>query len=582
MNQQSRESGIETYRRLLRYTWRYKWALALAVLGMVGMAGTATAFIALVKPLVDGGFVARDPEIVRLIPIYIIGLFVVRGVSSFVAEYMLKWTGRKVIFDVRNAMFAHLMHLPCGFYDINASGKLMAKLIFDVEQLARATTNAVLVLLRDGLTIIGILGWMLYVNWKMTLVLAALTPFALLIVRIMSYRMRKLSRSIQQTIGEISRVAQEATEGQKVVKAFAGQQAEINAFTRVNNKNRKQVMRRVAVSAAGVSITLVLAAGAIALVLYIAMSSGHASAGEFVSYLTAMMWLMAPVRRVVQVNEVVQTGIAAAQSAFALLDEPSEADPGTRTLESVRGRVEYCNVRFRYPSADSDALSDVSFIMEPGKTVALVGASGSGKTTIANLLPRFYAVTGGTILIDDVNIDELTLASLRHHIAIVGQETLLFDDTVRNNIAYGMTGPIDDQKLERAAQAARVTEFVSKLPERFETMVGEKGLRLSGGQRQRIAIARALYKNAPILILDEATSALDSESERAVQAALDALLQNRTTLVIAHRLATIENADQIVVLSRGHVAEQGTHTELLAADGVYAELYRLQFSERPN
>lgn len=582
MNERNRASGVESYRRLLRYTWRYKWALALAVLGMIGLAATATAFIALIKPLVDGGLVARDPDIVRLIPIYIIGLFVARGISTFIAEYMLRWTGRKVIFDVRNAMFTHLMHLPSGFYDINASGKLMAKLIFDVEQLARATTNALLVLLRDGFTVIGILGWMLYLNWKMTLVLFALAPLALLVVRIMSYRMRKLSRSIQQTIGEISRVAQEATEGQRVVKAFAGQQAEIDSFTRVNNKNRKQVMRRVAVSAAGVSVTLVLAACAIALVLHIAMSSGDASAGEFVSYITAMMWLMAPVRRVVQVNEVVQTGVAAAQSAFSLLDEPAEADFGTRVLESVRGQVEYRNVRFRYPSADHDALGDVSFRMEPGKTVALVGASGSGKTTIANLLPRFYAATGGAIMIDDVNIDELALANLRQHIAIVGQETLLFDDTVRKNIAYGTTDPIDDERVEHVAQAAHVTEFVNKLPEGFETMVGEKGLRLSGGQRQRIAIARALYKNAPILILDEATSALDSESERTVQAALDALLRGRTTLVIAHRLATIEKADKIVVLSRGHVAEQGTHTELLAANGVYAELYRLQFSERPN
>ena len=331
-----------------------------------------------------------------------------------------------------------------------------------------------------------------------------------------------------------------------------------------------------------VSITLILAACAIALVLHIAMSGSHASAGEFVSYMTAMLWLMAPVRRVVQVNEVVQTGIAAAQSAFSLLDEPPETDTGTRVLDSLQGRVEYRNARFRYLSTDHDALSDVSFRLEPGKTVALVGASGSGKTTVANLLPRFYPVTAGAILIDDVNIQELTLASLRQHIAIVGQETLLFDDTVRRNIAYGTTGAIDDEKLERAAQAAHVTDFVNRLPEGFETLIGEKGLRLSGGQRQRIAIARALYKDAPILILDEATSALDSESERAVQAAVDALLRDRTTLVIAHRLATIENADQIVVLSRGRVAEQGTHAELLAANGVYAELHRLQFSERAN
>jgi subfamily B ATP-binding cassette protein MsbA len=295
-----------------------------------------------------------------------------------------------------------------------------------------------------------------------------------------------------------------------------------------------------------------------------------------------MMWLMAPMRRVVQVNEMLQTGIAAAQSAFAVLDEPPEPEGGSRTLGSVRGRIEYRDVSFRYPSASHDALRNASFTLEPGKTLALVGASGSGKTTVANLLPRFYTVSGGEILMDDVNINELTLTNLRSHIATVGQETMLFDDTIRNNIAYGSPGPLDNDKVERAAEAAHVTEFIDKLSDGLDTMVGEKGLRLSGGQRQRIAIARALYKDAPVLILDEATSALDSESERAVQAALEALLRDRSTLVIAHRLATIESADRIVVWSRGSVVEQGTHAELLAARGVYADLHRLQFSEQPN
>lgn len=574
--------GLESYRRLLRYAWPYKWAIGFSWVGATGMAMTATAFVALMKPLVDEGLVERDPEVVRLVPLYLIAIFALRGLSNFVSEYMLKWAGSKVVFDLRNAAFAHMMHLPCSFYDVNASGKLMAKLIFDVEQLARATTNAVLVLTRDGFTAIGIFAWMLYLNWKLTLVLAALAPITGLVVRVMAYRMRKLSRSIQQSVGDISLVTQEATEGHKVVKAFAGQLTEIESFRKVSDKNRRQVMRRVGVSVAGVSITLLMAACAIALVLYIAIQSGQASAGTFVSYTSAMMWLMAPMRRVVQVNEMLQTGIAAAQSAFAVLDESPEPEGGSRTLDSVRGRVEYREVSFRYPSASNDALRDVSFTLEPGKTLALVGASGSGKTTVANLLPRFYSVTGGEILMDDVNINELTLTNLRSHIATVGQETTLFDDTIRNNIAYGSPGPVDNDKVERAAQAAHVTEFIGKLSDGLDTMVGEKGLRLSGGQRQRIAIARALYKDAPILILDEATSALDSESERAVQAALEALVRNRSTLVIAHRLATIENADRIVVLSRGRVVEQGTHAELLAARGVYADLHRLQFSEQPN
>jgi subfamily B ATP-binding cassette protein MsbA len=578
----SRDGSLESYRRLLRYAWPYKWAIAFSWVGATGMAMTATAFVALMKPFVDEGLVARDPEVVRLVPLYLIAIFALRGVSNFVSEYMLKWAGRKVVFDLRNAVFAHMMYLPCSFYDVNASGKLVAKLLYDVEQLSRATTNAVLVLTRDGFTAIGIFAWMLYLNWKLTLLLAALAPITGLVVRAMAYRMRKLSRSIQQSMGDISLVAQEATEGQKVVKAFAGQHAEIKSFTKVNDKNRRQVMRRVAVSVAGVSVTLLMAACAIALVLYIAVQSGQASAGTFVSYASAMMWLMAPMRRVVQVNELVQTGIAAAQSAFTVLDESPEPEGGTRTLDSVSGRVEYRDVSFRYPAAAEDALRHVSFALEPGKTLALVGASGSGKTTVANLLPRFYTVTGGEILMDDVNINELTLTNLRSHIATVSQETMLFDDTIRKNIAYGSPGPVDNDKVEQAAEAAHVTEFIDKLSDGLDTMVGEKGLRLSGGQRQRIAIARALYKDAPILILDEATSALDSESERAVQAALEALLRNRSTLVIAHRLATIENADRIVVLSRGRVAEQGTHAELLAAKGVYADLHRLQFSEQPN
>ncbi|GMQ90343.1 MAG: lipid A export permease/ATP-binding protein MsbA [Gammaproteobacteria bacterium] len=582
MTDSSQASGLQIYRRLLGYVRPYIRGFALSVVGMLGLAITSTTFVALLKPLVDGGFVGKDPAVIRLVPIAVIGLFAFRGVASFTAEYMINWVGRRVIFDIRNALFAHMVHLPSKFYDEGASGTLIAKLIFDVEQLSQAATHAVFVIVRDGLTVVGVLAWMLYLNWKFTLILIVLTPFAAVVVRIMSQRLRKYSRMIQDSVGKISQIAQEATEGQRVVKAFVAQQFEIDSFGEANEQNRRRFMRRVGASAVGVAITVLLAATSVALVLYLAIAAGEATAGEFVSYTLAMGWMMSPIQRVARINEVIQTGIAAGQSAFGLIDEPPEPDPGDKEIEVVRGSIEYRNVGFRYVTAATPALSEVSFVIEPGETVALVGASGSGKSTVANLLPRFYVAASGEIRIDGVNINELRLENLRSHIAIVGQETILFDSTIRDNIAYGNRGPVDEQRIGEAAEVAHVTEFVNRLEKGLETTVGEKGLRLSGGQRQRIAIARAVYKNAPILVLDEATSALDSESERHVQAAMQALTQNRTTLVVAHRLATIENADRIVVLARGRIVETGTHGELLDADGVYAGLHRMQFSDHRN
>jgi subfamily B ATP-binding cassette protein MsbA len=578
----SESNSVQLYRRLLSYAWPYKGVFLLGILGMLGLAMSTGFFVGLMKPIIDGGFVDKDPAIIQLIPIGVVCLFAFRGLSSFTAEYCINWLGRKVIFDIRNALFSHLMRLSSGFYDMSASGTLIAKLIFDVEQLARAATNAVLVIARDGLTVIVLMLWMAYLNLKLTLVLVVLVPPAILVVRIMSQRLRKTSRRIQESVGGISQIAQEAIEGQRIVKAFGAQQLEIESFTKVNTSNRRQFMRRVAVSAIGVGSMVLVAAIAIALVLFVAIKSGQATAGEFVSYTLAMMWMMNPIKRVAKINETIQAGIAAAHSAFSLLEEPPEPDLGRTELRDVQGRVEYKDVGFGYPAAAQPALLNVSFSIEAGETVALVGASGSGKTTVANLLPRFYPVTEGAILIDGVNSNELKLDDLRSHIAIVGQETLLFDDTIRNNIAYGRLDGNNDEAVIEAAAAAHVMEFVDKLPYGLDTAVGEKGLRLSGGQRQRIAIARALYKNAPILVLDEATSALDSESEQHVQAAMQTLMENRTTLVIAHRLTTIENADRIVVLAHGRVIEQGTHQELIGAGGVYANLYQMQFSDRRN
>jgi subfamily B ATP-binding cassette protein MsbA len=571
-------SSLQLYRRLLAYAWPYKSMFVYAVIGMIALSVTSAAFAALMKPLIDQGFVAKDAATIRTLPPLLIVLFLVRGIANFIGQYCISWIGRRVTFDMRNAIFTHLTRLPSEFYDKTASGKLIAKLIFDVEQVSATVTDAVLVLVRDGLTVIAMAGWMLHLNWKLTLVFAVLLPISSLLLRIMSRRFRKASLTIQTSMGEISTVTQEATDGQRIVKAFGGHATEIRVFNKANEKNRRQAMRKVAVSAAGMGLVQLLASIGLALVIYFALLSGDISAGGFISYITAVTWMMNPSKRLSKMNETIQTGLAAAQSVFGLLDEPAEEDTGTVRLEQVRGRIEYRHVGFRYPVAEDDALQDVSFTIEPGKTVALVGASGSGKTTTASLLARFYRVTDGEIRLDDVNINDLVLANLRQHIAIVGQETLLFDDTIRNNIAYGGEGAIDESQLMQAAEAAHVLEFASKLPQGLNTFVGERGLRVSGGQRQRIAIARALYKNAPILILDEATSSLDTESERLVQAAMQKLMENRTTLVIAHRLSTVEHADRIVVLAHGRVVESGTHRELLARNGVYAGLYRIQFS----
>jgi subfamily B ATP-binding cassette protein MsbA len=401
-------------------------------------------------------------------------------------------------------------------------------------------------------------------------------------MRAMNRRFLRTSVEIQMSMGEISQVIREASDGQRVVKAFGGQAAEIRAFDHSSEKNRRQNMRKVAVSAIGMGLLQFAGAIALGLVIYTALLSGEITAGSFTSYLVAALWIMGPSRRLARINETIQTALAAAQSTFAVLDEAPEEDSGSVIIERARGRVEYRHVGFRYPDAGQDVLDDVSFLAEPGQVLALVGQSGSGKSTIVGLLPRFHRVARGSILIDDTDINDLTLNSLRRQIALVGQENILFDDSIRHNIAYGEEGAIDENRLMEAARAAHVLEFVERLPEGLDTRVGERGMLLSGGQRQRIAIARALYKNAPILIFDEATSALDTESERLVQAALQKLMLHRTTLVIAHRLSTVEHADKIVVLAQGRVVESGTHRELLARNGVYAGLYRNQFQDNPS
>ena len=575
-------STLRLYRRLMAYVWPYKWVFLASILGMAVVSATEAGFAWIMKPLIDGGFVKNDASSIRYVPMLIIGIFVARGLFGFLASYATNWVGRQVIFQIRNQMFARLVHLPSRFFDAHSSGILISKLIYDVEQVMNAATKAFTSMIKDSLSLVFLLGWMLYLNWRLTLLFMLLAPVIALTVRAISQRFRKTSRLIQQSMGEITHVVQEAIEGQRVVKIFCAQEVETRAFNQVNARNLKQAMKKATAAAINVPVVELLAAIGIAVAIYFAMqqsSAGRLTAGEFTSYITAMGLMMPAIKRLSMVNEVIQTGMAAAQSVFGLIDETPEADPGTQEIPRASGRVEYRHVGFRYPVSNAPVLDDVSFHIEPGETLALVGASGSGKTTAANLLPRFYMVESGEILLEGMNINTLKLNNLRSHIALVSQETVLFDDSIRNNIAYGKEGPIDDARIVEAARAAHVLDFAQQQPEGLDTMVGERGVRLSGGQRQRIAIARALYKIAPILILDEATSALDTESERLVQEAMRELMRNRTTLVIAHRLSTIENANRILVLTQGKVVETGTHAELLARNGAYARLYRLQFSD---
>lgn len=578
----NRPSSLRLYRRLMTYVWPHKWVFLASILGMAVTSATEGGFAWVMKPLIDGGFVKNDVASIRYIPLLIIGIFVARGLFGFLAGYATAWVGRQVIFAIRSQMFARLVHLPSRFYDAHSSGILISKLIYDVEQVMTSVTKAFTSVVKDNLSLLFLFSWMLYLSWRLTLLFLLLAPVIALSVRIISQRFRKTARMIQQSMGDITHVVQEAIEGQRVVKIFGAQQVEIQAFDQVNRRNLGQAMRKAVAAAINVPVVELLSAIGVAIAIYFAMqqsASGRLTAGEFTSYITAMGLMMPAIKRLSMMNEVVQTGLAAAQSVFSLMDETPEADPGTQEIARVTGRVEYRQVGFRYPVSSGPVLRDVSFAIEPGQTVALVGASGSGKTTIANLLPRFYMVEEGAVLLDGVNINTLRLKNLRSHVALVSQETVLFDDSIRNNIAYGLDEPVDDRRIREAARAAHVLDFAERTPEGLDTMVGERGVRLSGGQRQRIAIARALYKNAPILILDEATSALDTESERLVQDAMRELMRNRTTLVIAHRLSTIESANRILVLAQGKVVESGTHSELLALNGNYARLYRLQFSE---
>ena len=577
------ESRRQVYLRLLRYARPHWRVFGVALLGMIAGAATDPAFAALMKPMLDGSFVERDPQVIRWLPVVLVGLFVVRLVCSFVSDFGMNWVARRVIKDLRTAMFDHLLRLPASFYDREAAGTLISKITYDVEMVAGATSDALTTLLKDSVAVIGLLGWMFYLNWKLALIFIVIGPGMALSIRAVSRRFRRLSRHIQSSMGSITTAAGEVVEGHLVTKLFNGQDRESNTFDRLSERNRHLHMKWVSVDALGNGVVQLLIALTMAGILYAATTFANTertTVGGFTSFIVAVTMLQAPVKRLTKVNGVLQKGITAARSVFGLIDEQTEADTGTRVIERARGEIAFENVEFRYASSKGPVLRGVSLHVEPGQRVALVGRSGSGKTSLVGLLPRFYEPQAGRILIDGVDIRELTLASLRAQIALVSQQVVLFNDTVANNIAYGRRGEVGEADIVRAAEQAHAMEFIRNLPQGLDSLVGDNGVLLSGGQRQRLAIARALLKDAPILILDEATSALDNESERHIQAALDALMRHRTTLVIAHRLSTIENADLILVMQDGRIVEHGRHDELLRRGGAYARLHGTQFAEQ--
>ncbi|MCK5859648.1 lipid A export permease/ATP-binding protein MsbA [Abyssibacter sp.] len=572
-------SPKQVYRRLLGYATPHWRMFGLAIFSMAVLSASDVVLTWLMQPLLDGSFVERDPTIIRWMPIAILVLFLVRGLSQLTSGYCMAWVGRYVIKTIRTDLFAQYLQLPVSFFDREAGGQLIARLTYHVDQVAESTTSAIGTVIKDGLTVIGLLCLIVYLNWKLACFVLVVGPIIAVLVSVVSRRFRKLSRRIQQSMGNTVQVADEVISGHRVVKVFGGQNLEAERFEKVNEYNLRQHLKMVLARGGSTALIQWIAAFAISAIVFIATTEPTMTPGAFAAFMGGLIGLLRPLRNLTTVNERIQRGISAAADIFDLLDQPPERDAGQRKATRANGELHFEQVTLRYSESARAAVQDVSLKVPAGQVVAFVGRSGSGKTSLLSLIPRFYDPAAGRISLDGHPLDDYTLPSLRQQISLVDQSVTLFNASVGENIAYGVGRSVSQEDIRAAAQSAHALEFIEKLDQGFDTQIGQNGVLLSGGQRQRIAIARAILKDAPILILDEATSALDTESERKIQAALEGLMRGRTTLVIAHRLSTIQNANLIVVMDDGRVVEQGTHAELLEDNGAYAALHRLQFED---
>ena len=578
----SEQDTRRTLMRLLGYMLKHKALLVIAIIFLILTGSIEASFVKAVESILNSGFLNGHDWHVRWSGLLLVSVLTARAVTGFIGNYSMAKTGRLVIFNLRQDIFGKMISLPTPFFDKTTSAQTISKLIYDVEATSVAITDTLSILFRESFKAIGLIAFLFWSEWRLTLIFILVVPLIVLVAGYTNRRFRKTSKKIQGSMGGIGDTVKEAVVGQKVIKVYSGQAQEIENFTRANEFNLRQNLKRARVSAALVPLTILLVSPAIALILYLFLNylrTGPESVVQFATYIMACFALMSPLKRLAKVNEKIQIGVTAADSVFEVIDEKPEVDSGSIELPDIKGGIIFDNVSFKYRDDDEQpVLRDINLNIKHGERVALVGPSGSGKSTITSLILRFYAPQEGAITIDGINVDELSLKGLRSQVALVSQETTLFDDTIGRNIMYGMLDQYDEDRLQAAIKAAHGDEFLDEMPLGLDTMVGESGLRLSGGQRQRVAIARAIYKNAPILILDEATSALDNKSERFVQDALETLMKGRTSLVIAHRLSTIESADNIIVLERGKIVEQGAHKKLMKQGGVYAELHRAQSS----